>query len=50
LINIKDKPILVYCESGARSPIAVVTLENNTFKNIYHLSDGISSWRYNVTK
>jgi len=46
----KDKPILVYCESGARSPMAVVALENNAFKNIYHLSSGISSWRYNVTK
>jgi len=46
----KDKPVLVYCESGARSPIAIVTLENNAFKNIYHLSSGISSWRYTIIK
>jgi len=46
----KDKPVLVYCESGARSPIAVVALENNSFKHIYHLSSGISSWIYSVNK
>ena len=34
----KDKPILVYCASGGRSPRAVDTLANNDFKNIYHLS------------
>lgn len=46
----KDKPVLVYCASGGRSPRAVDTLANNNFKNIYHLSRGISSWRYNVTR
>jgi len=46
----KNRPILVYCQSGARSPIAVVALENNSFENIYHLSSGISSWKYNVVK
>ena len=46
----KDKPVLVYCESGRRSPIAVDTLVNNAFKNIYHLSNGISSWRYTISK
>ena len=44
----KDKPILVYCASGGRSPKAVTILVKNEFKNIYHLSRGISSWRYNV--
>ena len=46
----KDKPVLVYCASGGRSPRAVDTLANNSFKNIYHLSRGISSWRYSVTR
>ncbi len=46
----KDKPILVYCASGGRSPKAVTILVNNEFKNIYHLSHGISSWRYNLTR
>ena len=46
----KDKPVLIYCASGGRSPRAVDTLANNSFKNIYHLSRGLSSWKYNVTK
>jgi rhodanese-related sulfurtransferase len=46
----KDKPVLVYCASGARSPIAVITLENSGFKNIYLLNGGISSWKYTLTK
>jgi len=46
----EDKPVLVYCASGGRSPGAVKTLVNNDFKNIYHLSRGISSWKYNVTR
>lgn len=50
LSEYKDKPILVYCASGGRSPRAVETLADNDFQNIYHLSRGISSWRYNVTR
>lgn len=30
----KDKPVLVYCASGGRSPRAVDTLANNDFENI----------------
>ena len=44
----KDKPVLVYCASGGRSPRAVDTLEDNDFTNIYHLSRGISSWKYSL--
>ena len=46
----RDKPVLVYCASGGRSPRAVETLVNNNFKNIYHLNRGISSWRYSLTR
>ncbi|MCB2305115.1 rhodanese-like domain-containing protein [Clostridium estertheticum] len=46
----KDKPVLVYCASGGRSPRAVDTLANNDFKNIYHLSHGIGSWRYSLSR
>lgn len=45
-----DKPVLVYCASGARSVRAVDTLANNDFKNIYHLNRGIRSWRYHLTR
>ena len=50
LSGYKDKPILVYCASGGRSPRAVETLVEDDFQNIYHLSRGISSWRYNLTR
>lgn len=46
----KDKPLLVYCASGGRSPIAVKTLLNNNFTNIYHLNRGISSWKYDLKR
>ncbi|MCB2289878.1 rhodanese-like domain-containing protein [Clostridium sp. CS001] len=50
LSEFKDKPILVYCASGGRSPRAVDALVNDDFQNIYHLSRGLSSWRHNLTK
>lgn len=50
IIKYKDKPVLVYCASGGRSPRAVETLANNSFKNIYHLSRGIYSWGYSLTR
>jgi rhodanese-related sulfurtransferase len=46
----KDKPVLVYCASGGRSPRAVNTLVDSDFTNLYHLNRGISSWRYNLTR
>lgn len=42
----KDKPILVYCASGGRSPMAIKHLLKNNFTNIYHLNKGISAWKY----
>lgn len=46
LEKFKDKPILVYCASGGRSPIAIKHLLKNNFINIYHLNKGISAWKY----
>ena len=42
-----NKPILVYCASGGRSPGAVYTLRNK-FSPIYHLSSGLSSWSFEL--
>lgn len=42
-----NKPILVYCASGGRSPGAVYTLRNH-FAPIYHLSSGLSSWKFGL--
>lgn len=41
----RDKPVLVYCASGGRSPSAVRTLLEEDFTKIYHLSRGFLSWR-----
>ena len=43
-----NKPILVYCASGGRSPGAIYTLRNN-FAPIYHLSSGLSSWNFELS-
>lgn len=45
-----NKPILVYCASGGRSPGAVQTLIKNNFTEIYHLTKGISSWPYSIKR
>lgn len=46
LEKFKDKPILVHCASGGRSPSAVRELVNNGFEQVYHLNRGLMSWRY----
>lgn len=43
-----NKPILVYCASGGRSPGAVRILLRNNFAEIYHMHSGISSWKYGL--
>jgi rhodanese-related sulfurtransferase len=45
-----NKPILVYCASGGRSPGAVQALVKNNFTEIYHLNRGISSWTYDIKR
>jgi rhodanese-related sulfurtransferase len=46
----KDKPILVHCASGGRSPSAVKALVENDFSQVYHLNRGLMSWRYPLKK
>ncbi len=46
----ENKPILVYCASGGRSPSAVQTLVKNNFTEIYHLARGFSSWAYDIQR
>lgn len=50
LDEFKDKPVLVYCASGGRSPHAVKALLNNDFSKVYHLNRGILSWKYEIKK
>lgn len=44
----KDRPILVYCASGGRSPAAVRVLLKNDFNDIYHLKRGLIDWTYGL--
>jgi sulfur-carrier protein adenylyltransferase/sulfurtransferase len=41
----KDKPVVVYCRSGARSGSAILALERQFgFTNLYNLKGGILAW------
>lgn len=44
----QDKPVLVYCGSGARSPEAVIILLDNHFSEVYHLYEGFIAWEDEV--
>ena len=48
LESYKDRPILVHCASGGRSPSAVRILLKNNFKNVYHMNRGLSGWKYGL--
>lgn len=48
LEKFKDKPIIVHCASGGRSPSAVKVLLKNGFNNIYHMKRGLVGWKYGL--
>jgi len=41
----KEKPIIVYCETGNRSAAAASALRKQGFSRVHNLSGGISGWR-----
>ena len=41
----KDKPIIIYCESGSRSKKAATKLAKKGFTNLYYLAGGHKLWR-----
>lgn len=41
----RDKPVLVYCLSGARSAAAAEKMRSFGFKNVIELEKGIMAWR-----
>lgn len=41
----KDQPVVVYCEKGIRSVIAVQRLEAYGYNNLYNLNGGMKAWR-----
>lgn len=45
LEKLTDRPIILYCESGARSAVAVKRLRRAGFTRVYHLVGGLIEWR-----
>lgn len=41
----KEKDIVLYCEKGIRSVIAIQRLEAAGYSNLYNLSGGMKAWR-----
>jgi len=41
----KDKPVIVYCESGARSSGAASVLRKHGYTNVHSLAGGYTGWR-----
>ncbi|XOV92841.1 MAG: rhodanese-like domain-containing protein [Bacteroidota bacterium] len=44
----KDKKVVVYCRSGARSGNAIMYLEQQGFSDLYNLKGGILAWSDDV--
>lgn len=41
----KDKEVVLYCEKGIRSTIAIQRLESYGFHNLINLSGGMKAWK-----
>ena len=40
----KEKNIILYCHSGARSALAAKTLKEMGYNNVSHMRDGFKAW------
>lgn len=41
----REKPVIIYCEKGIRSVIAIQRLEISGFQNLYNLQGGMAAWK-----
>ena len=41
----RDKPVVVHCQSGARSAIAASVLQARGFENVVNLTGGFAEWQ-----
>lgn len=46
----KNRKYLIYCKSGKRSGKALIMMQQKGFKNLYHLSGGITAWTQEIEK
>lgn len=44
LAKIKDKPLVLYCRTGATSQSACALLKKNGFTDVHSLNGGLSTW------
>jgi hydroxyacylglutathione hydrolase len=40
----EDRPLVVHCQRGNRSTVALSILEQKGYKNLYALEDGFEAW------
>lgn len=40
-----DRPVVLYCEKGIRSVIAIQRLEARGYANLFNLSGGMKAWK-----
>jgi rhodanese-related sulfurtransferase len=45
LEKLKNKPIIVYCASGARAASAANLLKKSGFQTVHNLSGGLAAWQ-----
>lgn len=41
----RDKDVVLYCEKGIRTVIAIQRLEASGFRNLFNLSGGMKAWK-----
>jgi rhodanese-related sulfurtransferase len=45
----RDKPVIIYCRSGARSAAVIGALERQLgLNNLYNLKGGIKAWAHDI--
>lgn len=44
LQKVKEKPIILACQTGLQSPAAVTILKKQGFNSLYYLDGGMSAW------
>ena len=44
----KDKDVVLYCEKGIRSVIAIQRLEGMGFQNLINLTGGMKAWKHSL--
>jgi len=44
LYSARERPVVVYCDTGARSALATLVLKEMGFEDVYNLAGGVQMW------